>query len=70
LSITKFVKPFTILKTKILVVGLGKKDSTLIKHDQAVNTALRTVQILSGLTVSPQSTSNGILQTMIEAVNS
>ena len=43
LSIAKFVKPFTILKTKNIVVGLGaRKDSTKDSMIEAVNTALGT----------------------------
>lgn len=46
LSIAKFVKPFTILKTKYLVVGLGaRKDSTADSMIEAVNTALEQVHV-------------------------
>ena len=47
LSIDKFVKPFTILKAKTLVVGLGaRKDSTKESIVEAVNTALQQVHVL------------------------
>ena len=46
LSIAKFVKPFTILKTKNIVVGLGaRKDSTKESMIEAVNTVLERVHI-------------------------
>jgi cobalt-precorrin 5A hydrolase len=46
LSITKFVKPFTILKTKYLVVGLGaRKDSSADSIIEAVDTALERVHV-------------------------
>ena len=46
LSIDKFVKPFTILKTKYLVVGLGaRKDSTADSMIEAVDTALERVHV-------------------------
>ena len=46
LSIAKFVKPFTILKTKHIVVGLGaRKESTKESMIEAVDTALETVHI-------------------------
>ncbi len=46
LIISKFVKPFTILKTKKLVVGLGaRKDSTADSIADAVNSALNQVHI-------------------------
>jgi cobalt-precorrin 5A hydrolase len=46
LSIASFVKPFTILKTKNLVVGLGaRKDSTADSIVTAVNTALASVHV-------------------------
>ena len=60
LSITKFVKPFTILKTKHIVVGLGaRKESTVDSIIEAVDTALEKRACATGevLTVSPQSTS-------------
>ncbi len=46
LSIDKFVKPFTILKTKCVVVGLGaRKDSSSDSIVEAVNTALESVHM-------------------------
>jgi cobalt-precorrin 5A hydrolase len=46
LSIDKFVKPFTILKAKSLVVGLGaRKDSTLDSIIKAVDSALERVHV-------------------------
>ena len=46
LSIDKFVKPFTILKTKTLVVGLGaRKDSSVDSIVEAVNLALEQVHV-------------------------
>jgi cobalt-precorrin 5A hydrolase len=46
LSIAKFVKPFTILKTKKIVVGLGaRKDSTKESMIDAVNAVLERVRI-------------------------
>ncbi|MCL4430473.1 MAG: cobalamin biosynthesis protein, partial [Chloroflexi bacterium] len=46
LSIAKFVKPFTILKTKKMVVGLGaRKDSTAESMVEAVTTALERVHV-------------------------
>ena len=46
LSIAKFVKPFTILKTKNLVVGLGaRKDSTADSIIEAVDTAFERVHV-------------------------
>ncbi len=48
LTIDKFVKPFTILKTKIIVVGLGaRKDSTAESIIQAVDASLEQLKILS-----------------------
>ncbi len=46
LSIAKFVKPFTILKTKSVVVGLGaRKDSTADSIIEAVDTALERIHV-------------------------
>jgi cobalt-precorrin 5A hydrolase len=46
LSIAKFEKPFTILKTKTIVVGLGaRKDSTADSIIQAVDTSLQRLGI-------------------------
>ncbi len=46
LSIVKFVKPFTILKTKSIVVGLGaRKDSTTDSIVEAVDTVLERIRI-------------------------
>ena len=46
LTITKFVKPFTILKTKRVVVGLGaRKDSTADQIIEAVDIALEQVHM-------------------------
>jgi len=46
LSIAKFVKPFTILKTKKIVVGLGaRKNSTKESMIEAVNNVLERVHI-------------------------
>ena len=46
LLIDKFVKPFTILKTKIVVVGLGaRKDSSADSIIEAVDTALERVKV-------------------------
>lgn len=46
LSIDKFVKPFTILKTRYLVVGLGaRKDSTADSIIEAVDAALERVHV-------------------------
>jgi cobalt-precorrin 5A hydrolase len=46
LSIDKFVKPFTILKIKNMVVGLGaRKDSSADSIIEAVNTALERVKV-------------------------
>jgi cobalt-precorrin 5A hydrolase len=46
LSIAKFVKPFTILKTKSIVVGLGaRKDSTTDSIIEAVDQALELIHI-------------------------
>ena len=46
LSIAKFVKPFTILKTKTTVVGLGaRKDSTADSIIEAVDTSLKRIHI-------------------------
>ena len=46
LSIAKFVKPFTILKTKNIAVGLGaRKDSTADSIIQAVETSLERLNI-------------------------
>ena len=46
LSIDKFIKPITILKTKIVVVGLGaRKDSSADSIIEAVNTALERVKM-------------------------
>jgi cobalt-precorrin 5A hydrolase len=46
LSIDKFVKPFTILKTKYIVVGLGaRKESTADSIIVAVDTALERVHV-------------------------
>ena len=46
LSIDKFVKPFTILKAKTLVVGLGaRKDSSVDSIVEAVNSALERVHV-------------------------
>jgi cobalt-precorrin 5A hydrolase len=49
LTIDKFVKPFTILKTKFLVVGLGaRKDATIDQIIEAVDTALEHTHISLG----------------------
>jgi cobalt-precorrin 5A hydrolase len=46
LSIAKFVKPFTILKTKTIVVGLGaRKDSTADSIIQAVDASLQRLNV-------------------------
>lgn len=46
LSIDKFVKPFTILKTKYIVVGLGaRKDSTADSIIEAVDASLERVHV-------------------------
>ena len=46
LSIAKFIKPFTILKTKCVVVGLGaRKDSTADSMIEAVDRALERVHL-------------------------
>jgi cobalt-precorrin 5A hydrolase len=46
LTITKFVKPFTILKTKFVVVGLGaRKESTQDSIIEAVDSALEQVHV-------------------------
>jgi len=46
LSIDKFVKPFTILKTKTLVVGLGaRKDSSADSIVEAVDSALECIHL-------------------------
>ena len=46
LSIDKFVKPFTILRTKVVVVGLGaRKDSTADSIIEAVDVALESVHV-------------------------
>lgn len=46
LSIDKFVKPFTILKTKTLVIGLGaRKDSSADSIVEAVDSALERIRL-------------------------
>ncbi len=46
LTITKFVKPFTILKTRTVVVGLGaRKESSMDSIIQAVDEALERVHV-------------------------
>jgi len=46
LTITKFVKPFTILKTRHVVVGLGaRKESSMDSIIEAIDTALEKVHV-------------------------
>jgi cobalamin biosynthesis protein CbiG len=69
LTITKFTKPFTILKTRSVIVGLGaRKDATTDNIIQTIDMALEKVHIpLSRVQVFATTDTNRDSQSLLEA---